>query len=215
MRPLIVTARLRNGFAASDDWSPSIEGLLGYFAMSGGAPPLERDLEPVAGLPLGVESFGDLWWYQASFPEYVESGRFERSFSKRFDGTVSSSASTRSRLAGGPVLDSRSGPYRNHRLSVVVRLTREIRWHVVGDADAIRGLLGGCTHIGYKRAHGYGHVDDWAVTPASSDSKARFWRMLPVPFAEHHGLTGPSIYWGFRPPAYSPRNKALCRIPDP
>lgn len=59
MEPIKITAHLRNGFAAADEWSPSLDGILAYWKLYLADPEQfnitqgRSDLmEPVDGLPL-------------------------------------------------------------------------------------------------------------------------------------------------------------------
>ena len=217
MEPLRVVAELANGFASSDGWSPSIDGILARQVM------LDRlgrgrfdttdsvEMTPVEGVPLAVERWDDWWWYQCSVPVYHLSRVQEKHFHRRFPvaRVVQYAAPQRGRV------NVKSGKFKNSRKALLLRVTDEVVWHVVGDREAILHLLRDVTHIGKLCAHGYGRVIRWRVTAGSADTErlARFQRPLPKDFAVHHGIDGFEIYWGIRPPGRLKINRTLCRMP--
>lgn len=217
METLIVTARLRNGFAASDPWSPSIDGILAYWMLreqlgeaaftAGAADP--GSLHPVEGLPLERIEHQGLWWYACSSPIYDEVAQSLRYYHRRFDARAAE------RYADvGRRVDVKSGPYKSSRLSQVVHTCAAVQWHVMGDADRIRHLLRRCAAIGAKINTGFGAVAEWTVSPGGEAEIARRRRPLPADYASQHGIEGPVMRWAIRPPSRLRGNQTECVMPD-
>lgn len=219
MKPLIVKARLRNGIARKDPWSPSIDGILaaafmrerlGYeqYVVSGAS---VSHLDPVVGLPLETVTHGDTWWYAASSPEILHpSGKERRYFHRRFDDQHEKY------LAGQPKkIMTAAGPYKNTRLWRTRTICRGIQWHVIGDTAEITRLLRSILQIGGGRAAGYGEVAEWIVEHGGAPERARYHRPLPASFAADEGIAGPVMPWGLVPPGrVSPVDCVMPEIAD-
>lgn len=216
MRPLKITARLVNGFVASDPWSPSIDGIIAAAVMrerlgedyvySGARP---SQMQPVEGLPLARVEHGDLWWYAASFPIYEVVAREHFNFHRRFDDRYAVDMLPHVKKVG-----ISAGSYKNCRLRETRMITREIVWHVIGDAAEIRRLLGSISAVGGSRGRGRGEVAEWSVTDEGDARAARLYRPLPRSYAEAHGVTGPLMPAGIRPPSWLPCNILECVMPE-
>jgi CRISPR type IV-associated protein Csf3 len=204
MTPLVVRADTPAGFAQSEPWAPTLDGVLAAAEMRlrlgdryYSARP--ADLAPVEGLPLGVERQGDLWWYQAGAPEIVGGAGVDlRMFHRRFDDQHE-----RRLEAGVKKVMTAAGPYKTTRLATRRVVCRAVEWRAIGAAEEIEALLATVDQIGGKRGAGYGVVSRWTVReggPADAE-RARFGRPLPVAFAAAHGVTGPEVPLGIVPPA--------------
>lgn len=217
MTPLVVTARLVNGVAASDPWTPTIDGILAYWAM------LERlgpesfalgqalsDLPPVDGLPLEIIHHGAPWWYACSLPLYREVAQAVRPYSRRFDRQM---AEKHLLYGKSGRVETKAGPYKEARLSVLQRITPSISWHVIGEGEEIRRLLRRCHWIGKYRSSGFGEVSAWFVETGGDPEIARHHRPLPVEYATLVGIDGITMPAGYRPPIHSPRNQTMCVLP--
>ena len=215
MQPLKVTAHLYNGFAAADDWSPALDGILGYwqlyladpeyFALTQGRNDLVR---PPDGLPLEKIEDGEWWWWAASSPLYRLHQTHRTYFHRRFDDQHE-----RYMEESVKTVITKAGPYKNYRKSLLFRVTDRIEWHCVGDEARILELLSHCHHVGAKPAQGYGRVKDWSVEPGD-ERLALYHRPLPVDYARRAGVAGPTMTWGVRPPARLPINNTLCVMPS-
>lgn len=219
MEPLRVVARLANGFATNDVWSPSLDGILAYWLLreqlgeeefalgcSGQRPRVEP-----AGMPLAEEvdaESGRRWWL-ASSPRYRKDAEMPRYLHRRFDAYLAETySSQRARV------EIKGGPFKAYRVMFPLILTPAIEWHVVGDAAEIRRLLRRCEAIGYRRNVGFGTVREWVVTPDGADEAlARTWRPLPRATAERLGLSGPALEYGYRPDVRDPANRTVCVLP--
>lgn len=216
MKPLTVTAHLLQGYAAADPWSPSIEGILAYWALREqlgeeefalGVNGHREQIDPA--LPLGREEFGDTWWWQCSapMPARVEE-RFERHIHRRFDDRHE-----RYIRQGVGRVETAAGPYKAFRHRHLVQLTPSVTWHVIGDPDEIRRLLRRCVFIGQGSTHGWGEVREWEIRDDGDADLARFHRPLPVMFALAHGRDGMRMRWGIRPPGRVPEHQVECVMP--
>lgn len=214
---LVVTAYLSGPLYQSDPWSPSLDGILAYWALRERLGEEEFALgctgaygwPEIDDLPLARETFGDLWWWQCSSPLVDEVQRFERYDHRRFDDRYA----IKYLPEGTKKVLTAAGPYKDYRLLRSGVVARCVAWHCVGDADEIRRLLGRCTNIGKLNRRGGGPVDRWTVEPGGDEWLARFHRPVPVAFAEAHGLDGPRMVWGIRPPSYAPDRQVLCVMP--
>lgn len=216
--PVIVTAHLANGFAHNDPWSPSIDGVLGYWALREklgdeqfACQQIDSSaMRPVEGLPLGVERHGDWWWYQASAPIYQGRTEFLRYFHRRFD---MQHAERYMKPKKGRV-DIKCGPFKVYRLSAKITVCDRVEWHCIGDLGEIERLLRRCSAIGYKIGAGNGWVLHWEVRAGGDPNLARYFRPLPVEFADLHGIGGIRLEWGIRPPVRIRENQTLCIMPN-
>lgn len=205
MTPLIITARLVNGFVASDPWSPSIDGILAYahvrrtighdeMVLQAGR---RQDLKPVEGLPLKVVTHGDMWWYAASSPRYDANERDRKYFHKRFRDMHAAAL-----LPDIKKVQVNAGPFKECRNYDTRIVTKGVWWVAIGDADAVASLLAGITHIGRGTARGMGEVREWAVTEGlpGNEVDALYDRPLPAGYAAELGLVGQTMPWGLVPP---------------
>jgi CRISPR type IV-associated protein Csf3 len=218
LEPLIVTAHTPAGYTRSDPWSPSLDGILAYWALrervgdeefalgsTGQIPVVDIDL------PLGREEWNGLWWWQCSSPvEGPLSQVFARHIHRRFDDQNERYLDERVKT-----VVTKGGPYKVARLRREVRLVPWVRWHVVGNAAEIQRLLRRCTTIGRGSARGSGEVAMWEIHEGDEETyfRARFRRPLPVGFAEEQGVTGLVSRYGIRPPARAPERQMECVLP--
>lgn len=56
-----------------------------------------------------------------------------------------------------------AGEHKDFRSAIQVAHVTEPTWYAVGDADAVRGMLGWITGLGRRRAVGHGAVISWTV----------------------------------------------------
>lgn len=220
MEALQIIAHTPAGFASSDPWSPSIDGILAYwhvheqmgdeaFALGQGRTDL---MAPVTGLPVERVEWQDWWWYAVSAPLYQAEGMYQRYYHRRFDADQERYLEMAGRSSSRVQVNA--GPYKNYRRSILIQQTPSVLWHVVGDAAETLRLLNRCTHIGHKTAQGCGRVARWEITPDGDASLPYHYRPVPVAYAEHHGLpTDVLMHWGLRPPGRLPENQCLCVMP--
>lgn len=214
MKPLKITAELYNGFAASDDWSPTLDGILAYWQLRLADPDefLARQgrddlMTPIDDLPLEKIGAADQWWWACSSPLYVLAQQHRTYYHRRFDDQHE-----RFLPEGIKAVLTTAGPYKAYRKSLLFRVTREVSWHGVGDAERIRALLDHCHHIGSKPSQGYGRVKAWRIDDGD-EAQALFQRPLPVDYARGRGIDGPVMRWGLRPPARLLANQCECVMP--
>ena len=218
MEPLIVTARLRNGFAASDPWSPSLDAILGYWLLResmGEAAFIASAVDAAAqqavvGLPLERIEYGEWWWYACSSPIYAEAAQTQRYYHRRFDALHAErhAVITRKRV------ETKAGPYKSVRLSEIIHTCPAVVWHVVGDGAEIQRLLHRCSAIGAKIAAGFGAVAQWTVEQDGDVSLANHYRPLAVDYATAHSVEGMEMWWGLRPPGRLSSNQTICVMPN-
>lgn len=216
MDALIVTAHMRNAIAVRDPWSPSLDGILGYwrmreylgvdaFMLQTARPDLREPLQP---LPLETVEHGEHWWHACSAPIYEGRAEALQFYHRRFDAQHAERY-MRPRKGKVPV---KAGPYKNFRLHERLVLAPQVQWHAIGDAGEIRRLLSRCSHIGAKASHGRGRVERWTVEAVGVPEMARYYRPLPKGYAEKRGIEGLEMLWGIRPPARE--HTTACIMPE-
>ena len=218
MQPLLITARLVNGFVAGDPWSPTLDGLLAASLMRqrlgeedftlGALRP--SAMSPVDGLPLERCAHADLWWYACSSPIHRRDALVERRWlHRRFDA-----AQAVDLLPTARRIATTAGPLKDYRISELRRVVPAVYWHAIGDAEEIARLLHGIEAIGAGRARGHGEVAEWTVVAGGEPALARHHRALPVAYADLHGIVGARMLAGIRPPARLPCNVVECVVPS-
>ena len=216
--PLKVTASIRGSFAASDPWSPALDGIIAYWALrerlgeeAFAASEVAGDkMTPVEGLPLLRVEWNDLWWWACSSPIYEPIAEFLRYFHRRFDSHLAET-----HMKGKKGLTSvKAGPYKNFRLTTANKVVDQIVWFAIGDPAEVARLLSRCKAIGARRGVGNGTVDCWDVEEVKDRSIAMTFRPLPVDYARQEGISsGTEMLWGIRPPARISQNVMPCVMP--
>lgn len=217
MIPMRVIARTPAGFAASDPWSPTLDGILAYEIMRerlgdefGLATSDDSTMQAVEGLPLAVERHGEWWWYACSSPLYAAVVQARRYYHRRFDAAAAETFLEPRKAK----VSTAAGPYKNARLSHLVTVTNQVTWHAIGEPDEVSRLLNRVRYIGAGIASGMGRVNEWRVVPdEASRELALAHRPLPVQRAQALGITGPVMRWGIRPPVRIPGNRCDCVMP--
>lgn len=215
MKPLLVTAHLDRGFSSSDKWSPALDGILAYHHLKNkmGDEAFNLSLSmmeqtTVEDLPVQKEIFGDDWWYQCSCPIFDSSHNITREFYKKFNIDASMLIKQKAKS-----IELTKGQFKNYSLSFKEIITDKVQWHVVGDEEKIRKLLGKCTQIGANRGKGMGVVTRWDIECDGDKAQARFNRALPVGFAENNKKVGIKIWRGYRPSVRIDENQGICILP--
>lgn len=216
MTPLKITAHLRSGFSASFDWSISIDGIIAYQSQ------LEKlgweqftenqstgQLKPVDDLPIAKEEFNGDWWYQVSRPFFDCKMVHTQHLHRRFNIQEAENHVTKIGK-----IETTKGAYKNARLAIQLFVTDKVIWYVNGDKERIDRLLQMVTHIGGKRGSGHGAISHWTIEEHSNLDDCRFKRIVPIEFAELHGMQGVTLEWTIRPPYTLQENQRLCVVVD-
>jgi CRISPR type IV-associated protein Csf3 len=110
-----------------------------------------------------------------------------------------------------------SGAFRRWRNSLLVVSAPYCRFWFRGDRAAVEDLLAGLSHVGARRAAGFGKVADVAVRPCPHDlttTSPQGFAMRPLPVDEApEGAKGMAAWAAYRPPYWDPANAALCYLP--
>ena len=225
MDNLKVTAYLAAGFAAFDDWSPDLAGLLEWMILDArgmAAPnPTPEDVEasrPVVEefMPLERGEIGGAWYWATSSPCYSYTTEYISKFRKRWspgiDTPMPDWGKRKAKWSGS------EGQEKNYDIPNYVRVTDAVTWYCRGDGSGVRTLLQGCTGIGKKRAHGHGQVQRWEVTEVYHDwhlygPNGELMRPIPVAALPEAPPDFAIRDWGWRPPAWLPANKTRCAMP--
>lgn len=217
MQPLCVTLPLRTAVELKDPWSPSLDGILGYWwaweqfgddmaALSPWREKVPVDLSNV----LAAEDWEDgLPWWQCSSPIVPVVQRFTSHSHRRFDEAQAYDAlpaTVKRVLTAG-------GPYKDMRHTHTMTLAPYIQWHCIGDPVEIRRLMRNVSFVaaGHTRGRGETLPDQLTITDGDAHL-ARFHRPLPVAFAEAHGIEGSVQLWDPRPTGW-PRARERCVMP--
>lgn len=228
MPNLQITARLSTPFAAYDDWSPSLDGLLEWLILDSlglASPnPSESEIQEnreivLSSMPLKKSEINGEWYWCVSSPCYRYQEQVDR-YRKRWDYHEVGLNWGKRRAKW----DTSQGAEKNYDLPLYLRLTEAITWYCVGDKTKIEALLESCTGLGKKRSYGYGQVNRWDISEIKDDW--HLWRdgrlMRPMPymflFGNEHllgsGVSHRLMDWGWRPPARLKCNQALCVMPE-
>lgn len=214
MDAMLVTAHLAGGFAASDPWSPALDGILAYWllreqlgeeefalGMTGHRPLTD------AGLPLDrCEDGAGHWWWACSSPIYQQQAEYLRWYHRRFDTREAERFTAARRVV------TSAGPYKNYRNAWTVHLAPTVSWHALGDRAETERLLRRCAAIGGGRGQGLGRVSRWEVTLDGDAESARHHRPLPAAYAAQRGIEGMVMEYGLRPPGRA-AERVLCVLP--
>lgn len=219
MNTLKVTAILKSGFSAQFDWTPSLDGIVGYqlrqeqlgidaFNETHGI----IDMQPILDdAPICKEHHGDLWWYQCSRPFFNGIGTHVKHIHRRFNAFEAEDYFS----GRQKTVQTTKGPYKNARIAQQVFVTNKVWWYVNTENEAeFMRLIEKTTHIGAKRAAGMGGVRRWEFESHENVNDARFLRPLPIDFAKENGVDGLPMRWHIRPPSRHPDNQFDCIIPE-
>ena len=85
------------------------------------------------------------------------------------------------------------GRYKAYHMPVFYRVAEQVEWYCVGDKARIEALLSTVTHIGKKRAQGWGRVIRWEVEPWPKDWSRRC--QPDSPLAATSGASNLRPFW--------------------
>jgi CRISPR type IV-associated protein Csf3 len=225
MPNLRITAHLSNGFAAFDDWSPDLAGLLEWQLLDGyglTAPnPTAADVEtsrPLveAEMPLQRAEIGGEWYWACSSPCYSYATETTDKFRKRWAPGIDSPEPNWGKRKA--TWNNSAGGEKSYDLPLYLRVTDALTWYAVGDKAGIETLLQRCTGVGKKRAHGHGQVTHWEVNEIEHDwhlfgPNGELMRPIPITAVPATPIDFAIRDWGWRPPAWLPTNKTRCAMP--
>lgn len=164
MRPLVVTARLSGGIALPNGPLALDALLMAARAARDGLPPLSVvglqnavDLE----IPIARSECGRL--HLASFAQYAVDETEASWISRKFPIPEAQMLGE----ARFKRVNISAGAQKSYRLplELIHVVDDTLTWWCVGDAEGLRELLLGVTHLGKRRAAGKGRVVQWAVEP--------------------------------------------------
>lgn len=215
MKPLRVTALLDGALGARTP--VALDALLAWaVAQRDGVEPAATADEVVdLEIPVARSACGRV--YLASFAQYAPEASEKRFVQRRFPieeaQAIGAASIKRIQINAGP-----SKSYRiPHELQRVER--DEVTWWCLGDAGEIRELLEIVTHLGRRRAVGWGRIREWRVEPCEPwdgfpvvrDGVAL--RTLPLDWP---GLVSPEPgYATLRPPYWLREREELCALVPP
>lgn len=207
--PIVVEAETPAGFASSDPWSPTLDGILAFSYMQEKLGPdfgTNTDYRPVEGLPLAVDRHGGLWWYRCGSPEYEPMAQRDLHINRRFDALDAERY-----VVGKRKVDTSSGPFKAMRKPRFQHICPRVTWRAVGDPDEVRRLLERIPAIGTCWSKGFGRVARWTVTEGGDGSVHR---PVPLEYAVANGIVGRRVHHAIRPPTHLPENRMECVVPE-
>ncbi len=215
MRPLRVTARLLTGRIATTDLFIPLDSILAYvwtmrhhperMVASASAVRPEDLVDP--DLPFERRGEGDGWYWACSFACGVPRAEEITYWHKRFDLAEAEKYVDFGKRRGK--VDTKSGFYKTYRMPIVTFLVSELVWYAVGDIETVRSMVRTVTHIGKKRAQGYGRVARWEVEPWHEDLSHL--RALPDPSGAEMGIRPPYwLAWQWRPAVVPDDPRLAC-----
>lgn len=230
MIPLTIRADLAAGFAHAPPWGVSLDGLLASQlwarTKAADAPSaLAHDNPPDLELPLARCHLDPSTWHWAAtcaWPLHHSPDPEVHYWTARTDTRALAQLSR----SQPKVVSERQGPFRAHRMPLLVSRCTAVQWTCVGDAEAIAELLHAVVSIGKKRTNGEGEVLAWHIdeTPdlhpfAASHLTPTGALARPVPprcLIDHpevtHGGLGRA---GLRPPVMHPSRQLTALLPAP
>ena len=166
-------------------------------------------------MPLAIRNPGPDWYYACSWaqpqPWWVAEGIDH--WNKRFDSAFAFLVDFAGKSAKVII---EKGTYRAYHMPIYYRITRQIDWFCVGDGKEIGRLLSDVTHIGKKRAQGWGRVERWSIEPWPHDwsewREGKLTRGIPMNLIPPGQVISPMFY-GLRPSYYRRENQrplAIC-----
>lgn len=228
LRPLTVTARLRQGVAMTPPYDLDLAGILAARVRAGEQSALDsagrltrNPLPDTTGedpadldLPLArCGAAGDLWHWAASCatPHHRVEHQEPHTYFRSVDTDWARAASTRPL----PYFHPTSGPYRDSIIPAYITVTGALVWRCIGDPHRVGALLAPIRWIGGKRAVGEGRVLSWHIEPVRvparerhawvhADEQGRLLRPVPpacaTPIQSDHPRE--ETWYAIRPPSW-------------
>ena len=205
--PVLVTAVLCEPVIGLDAHPAHLDGPLSWAAYKEGAagrqasrPPGRDEPAPDFPLPLAVwtspapagadraalDGDGMAWGWACSRALYSPAGRTTVQVRKRPETGAAA------RYAREGSWDIGSGPLKARDVPFGAVLVREVRWHALGDPEALRRLLAAVYSLGRLRGHGHGAVQSWRVEE-HEDRDAWRDRVFPLEGGRPGAVRAP--YW--------------------
>ena len=155
-------------------------------------------------VPLPLERRGNLHWYWAASVGLYEKAVWSRTVWRK-----------NYRTWAGDDLGYGAIEFDYHMPMPVLSISH-LKFFCVGNKREIEKLLQRITHIGKKRAYGYGEVKKWKVTVINADH-SELWNntlVRPIPITEcKYQIVGEKALYGYRPPYWCPENFTECWLP--
>lgn len=221
MQSIKITAHLRSGFVANDDYSPDMGSILEYCwlvqqNLYSPNPDPARVILP--DLPIARHTLGNNWLWAISSPVYSYALESVERCRRRWDADENYPVQWGKRRGN---VQTDGGPFKSADVPVVVRLTKEVSWHAVGDMESVYDLLQNCSGIGGRRAAGFGQVQRWDISPVGGDwslvKDAQLMTPIPTQMAELLNVDlGPCriMRWNTKAPRWDRINAELCFMPS-
>lgn len=223
--PLLVRAKLNNGLARFDPWSPALDSLLVYLILSEydklSPNPTIEDWERnkdflIDKMPLELGFIGDDWYWKSSSPITQEKGQYTDRYRKRWD-YQEYALNWGKRKAKW---ETSQNAEKSYDLPLYCINATTLSWYVVGEKQELERLLSQCLYLGKKRSYGNGQVNAWEVIPTEKDyhlfKDGKLMRPMPysliAPFLDLK-VKYDLLHWGWKPPVFLPQNQALCAVP--
>lgn len=213
---LRISCRLRSGVVEHGE-DINIDGILAYSVVQEALQGEHWGSNEACDIPLPIMQFmgedGE-WCYVASTLLPVGGYVHQNAHLHRRAHTGEFTASKR---ASGLVINTVIGRYKERRTPVESIQTDELEAFALGNAEEIRRLLDHITHIGKRRAAGYGEVAEWTVEKVAlepyeiliKDNRLR--RAIPQSITKGLAIDieEPPQYIGVKPPYYTGLSKTF------
>ena len=180
------------------------DGILAYAVMEPFLDTINPSEDVAYYVPLPLERRGNEHWYWAASVSFYDKGVWSRTkWTKHYRDWQGDDH-------GYGVLEFR------YDMPLPLLSTERLYFFAVGNKGEVEKLLQRITHIGKKRAYGYGNVKGWKVSTMGDDCSEVYNHMLarPIPISGcRYKVDGPKDYIGFRPPYWCPENFTECWLP--
>lgn len=224
MDNLIVTAHLLSPIAVNDDWSPHLDALLEWQILERHGlvvvAPTIKQITATRNLvnqemPLAKGWFGKLPYWQISSPCYEYLSEYQERFRKRWAPGIDTPPPNWGKRRAN--INTSAGAEKNYDLPLRVRLVEKIHWFCVGDRQQLQDLLNRCTHLGKKRAYGYGQVYKWSVEETAQDyhlyTGTQVRRPIPLEWLQEGATDYTVLKTRVAPPYWLLSKQVLCAMP--
>lgn len=228
--PLIVIASLSGSLATSDNYSPSLEALLHLQVLKARSPelvasnPIPEQIESAAEyvqiyMPIQYSIIAHEKVAHISDPFYILDYEDIHKVRRRWDYQEKC-------LDWGKKMakfSTSEGHTKSYDIPLFVRGVKAIYWYVMGDESQILKYLQSITHLGKKRAYGYGHVVNWNIYSVQEDysliNEDKLVKSIPLACAKEllseETVANISIAkHGWKPPAWYAPNKVVCAMSE-
>lgn len=233
-RPLRITAHMGAPIVMLPHESLPLDGVLEWAASKSRAEVVQRDLLPrdkrgrrrlppitqqAFNFKIPVKRIGHKddpdWHWAASWAQFPDGFETDKAhWNKRADFGDPALSSHLTFGGKSEKVNLSSGRYKSYHVPLSLVCADRVEWYVLGDHERIARLLRKITHLGKKRAYGFGETLKWSIHATDRDRSCwsddgRPMRALPNREGNYRRLNH-----GIRAPYWHHQTKRLVIVPD-